>query len=201
MRLLALGALAVSACTSTSLVNMWKDPTAPSQPLNRVLVVVLRKDPSSRRLWEDGFVAKFKDHGIAATPSYQLFSDAAPDTAALAETVRARGFDAVLMAHQLSSSTEARYVPGYLTAEPVTYVSPWTGHYYTYYARVYAPGYVENNLVVRYETEVYMTRDGGRLVWSGTTESINPASAGAVNKEIAHVIVPELVHAGVLRAR
>jgi hypothetical protein len=28
------------------------------------------------------------------------------------------------MAHELPSSTETHYVPGYLAAEPVTYVSP-----------------------------------------------------------------------------
>jgi hypothetical protein len=77
---------------------------------------------------------------------------------------------------------------------------PRRDDYYAFYARVYAPGYLETDRVVRYETEVYDAREGGRLVWSGTTESINPASAAAVNKEIAHVVVSELVKSGVTQA-
>ena len=196
----ALALLALSGCTSTSLVNMWKDPEAPRQPLDNVLVVTLQKNPTSRRLWEDGFVASLKRHGVKATPSYQFFPDAAPDTAALAEAVHSRGFDGLLVAHEVSATAETHYVPGYLSVEPVAYLSPWTGHYYSFYSRVYAPGYLETDRVVRYETEVYETGQGGRLVWSGTTESINPASNADVNKEIAHVVVPELIHSGVTRA-
>jgi hypothetical protein len=200
-RLLPLLLVAAIACSSTTLVNLWKDPTLPQQPLRNVLVVTLRKDPVSRRLWEDGFVASMRRHGVTATPSYQLFPSAPPDTTSLAEAVRGRGYDALLIAHELSASTETRYVPGYLTAQPVSYISPWTGHYYTYYARVYAPGYVENNLVVRYEADVLMTGNGGRLIWTGTTESVNPASSRSVTREIAHAIVPELVKSGVLRSQ
>ncbi|HEY4099503.1 MAG TPA: hypothetical protein VGM20_01345 [Gemmatimonadales bacterium] len=123
-RLPVLAGIVLAACTSTSLVNMWRDPNAPAQPLNNVLVVTLRKDATSRRLWEDGFVKSLRDHGISATPSYALFPGEAPDTASLMQAVHQRGFDAVLMAHELPSSTETHYVPGYLAAEPVTYVSP-----------------------------------------------------------------------------
>ncbi len=196
-----LSAMALAGCTSTSLVNLWKDPEQPRQPLHSVVVVALRKDVTVRRLWEDAFVQSLKSRGVTATPSYQIFPTSAPDTAALTEAVKNRGFDALLVVHQLSSETETRYVPGYLSAEPVTYLSPWTGHYYTYFSQTYAPSYVESDRIVRYENELWMTRGQGRLVWSGTTESINPVSAGAVNKEIADVIVPALVKSGVLRSQ
>ncbi|HEY3933882.1 MAG TPA: hypothetical protein VGL65_04625 [Gemmatimonadales bacterium] len=199
-RWLLVAGLFLSACTSTTLVNMWTDPDAPSQPLNNVLVVTLRKNSTARRLWEDGFVKSLRDHGVSATPSYALFPDAAPDTAALMGAVRQKGFDAVLVAHELSASTETRYVPGYLSAEPVTFVSPWTGHYYTYFSRAYAPGYVEADRVVRYESELWETGENGRVVWSGTTESINLSSTAQVNHEIADIIVPALVRSGVTHA-
>ncbi len=193
-------ALAIlTACTSTSLVNMWKDPVQPRQPLHTMLVVTLRRDVAARRIWEDDFVSALKSQGISATASYTIFPDAAPDTAALAASVRSRGFDAVLLAHQLPTNTETHYVPGYLSNEPVTYLSPWTGHYYTYFTDVYAPGYTETNRVVRYESEVWMTRGSGRLIWSGTTESINPSSADQVHQEITDIIVPALVKSGVMQ--
>ncbi|HEY4320849.1 MAG TPA: hypothetical protein VGM77_06655 [Gemmatimonadales bacterium] len=196
--LVILGAIALAGCTSTSLVNMWKDPNYPRQPLHNVLVVTLRKSASARRMWEDGFVTALRQHGISATPSYTYFPSEAPDTAELTATVRDKGFDAVFVAHELSATTETRYVPGYLSTEPVSYVSPWTGHYYTYFSQVYAPSYVEADRVVRYESEIWQTRGAGRLVWSGTTESINPQSAAQINAEITDVIVPALARSGVL---
>jgi hypothetical protein len=200
-RALAFGAVtALTACTSTSLVNMWRDPSYPRAPLNNVMVVALRKQGTARRLWEDGFVSALQSHGVHATPSYTLFPDAAPDTTALTASIRRSGYDAVLVAHQLPTTTETRYVPGYVSTEPGIYVSPWTGHYYTYYSEVYSPGYVDADRVVRYETEVWMTAGGGRVVWSGTTESINPESAAQVNGEIAGVIVPALIKSGVTKS-
>jgi hypothetical protein len=196
----AMGIVALSGCTSTSLVNMWRDPTYPRQPLTSTLVVALRRDATTRRNWEDEFVASLKSHGITATPSYAVFPDAPPDTAALSAAVRGRGFDAVLVTHALGSTTETHYVPGYVSAEPTTYLSPWTGHYYTYYSQVYSPGYLEADRVVRYETEVWMVRGTGRLVWSGTTETLNPASSQQVNQEIADVIVPALAKSGVVQS-
>jgi hypothetical protein len=199
-RLTALAIVALAGCASTELVNMWRDPAYPRTPLTSTLVVAMRRDAASRRNWEDEFVASLKSHGINATPSYTVFPDAAPDTAALANAVRGRGFDGVLVTHPLGATTEARYVPGYLNAEPVTYVNLWTGHYNMYYTQVYSPGYVEADRVVRYETEVWAVRGAGRLVWSGTTETLNPSSAQQVNEEIANVIVPALAKSGVVQA-
>jgi hypothetical protein len=179
---------------------MWKNPDLPRQPLHSVLVVTLRKSNVARREWEDGFVAALKAHGVDATPSYTLFPNEAPDTSSLVSTVRDHGFDAVLVAHQLSATTQTRYVPGYIGTEPVTYTSPWTGHYYTYFSEIYSPGYVEADRVVRYEAEVWMSRAGGKLIWSATTESINPQSSAQINSEIADVIVPALIKSGVLQA-
>ncbi len=178
---------------------MWKNPAQPRAPLHSVLVVTLRKSNVTRRIWEDGFVFALKAHGVDATPSYALFPDAAPDTTSLLAAVRDHGFDGVLVAHQLSATTRTRYVPGYMTSEPATYVSPWTGHYYTYFANIYSPGYVQADRVVRYEVELWMTHGVGQLVWSGTTESINPRTSAQVNSEIADVIVPALVKSGVMQ--
>ncbi len=200
LRLAVAGAVALAGCGSTQLVNMWRDPSSPQTPLNNTLVVAIRRDATSRRTWEDEFVASLKSHGVNATASYKVFPDAAPDTAALADAVRGRGFDGVLVTHPLGIETETRFVPGYLNAQPVGYVNLWTGHYFMYWNQVYAPGYVEADRVVRYETDLWAVHGAGRLVWSGTTETLNPASGDQMNEEIAHVIVPALAKSGVVQA-
>jgi len=57
---------------------------------------------------------------------------------------------------------------------------------------------VETDRIVRNRVDVWSTRRNWRLVWSGTTESINPTSSAAVNRQIAKLIVPELLSQGII---
>jgi hypothetical protein len=203
------GALLLAGCAAaailggcsgsgTQLVNMWRDPTASATPLHRVLVVAVRNDPVKRRIWEDGFVAGLAKHGVEATPSYQLFPNAVPDTDAVVGAVREHNFDGVLVTHRLPTTTQQTYVPGYSRLEPVWVRSRWYGTYHAYWQEVHEPGYVETDQVVRNQVDVWNTADDGRLIWSGTTESINPGSSAEVNSAITKLIVPELLAQGVI---
>ena len=189
----------LSGCAGgTQLVDMWRDPTAPSQPIRKMLVVALRRDPTSRRVWEDGFVSALEKRGVTATPSYNLFAQAPPDTDEIEGAVRDHGFDGVLFAHRLGATTQSTYVPGYTHLEPVWVRSRWSFNYHSYWAEVHDPGYVETDRYVRYRTDVWSTAGDWILVWSGTTESMNPSSSADVNAEIAKLIVPELLAQGVI---
>jgi hypothetical protein len=183
---------------NTQLVDMWRDPSAASRPIRQLLVVAFRRDETSRRIWEDGFVATLSKHGVNATPSYSIFQGGVPDTAQIEDAVRDRNFDGVLFAHRLGATTQTTYIPGYTHYEPVWVRSRWSYNYHTYWTEVHEPGYVESDRVVRHRVDVWNTSDDWRLVWSGTTESINPTSARDVNHAIAKLIVPELLNQGVL---
>ncbi|HEY2924832.1 MAG TPA: hypothetical protein VGJ98_07675 [Candidatus Eisenbacteria bacterium] len=189
----------LGGCSSgTQLVDMWKDPTAPSTPIRKMLVVAIRKDPLSRRIWEDGFVTALEKRGVTATPSYNMFPNAAPDTVQIERAVREHEFDGVLLTHRLGATTQTTYVPGYTRLEPVWVRSRWSNAYHTYWREVYEPGYTETDQVVRHRVDVWSTAGGWRLVWSGTTESINPNSSRDVNVQITKLIIPELLTQGVI---
>lgn len=198
----ALGGLLAGSlgCGSSQLVNLWRDPEYPKAPLDNLLVVALRKEPVKRRLYEDALVKSFQDKGIAATPSYREFRDALPDTNQVREAVRARGFDGVVVAAKLSTETNTRYVPGYVTTTPVTRRDPWSGYYYTRWAQVEHPGYVEQERVVRYQVDVWSTDQGGTMVWTGTTESFDPSSSDEVTRNVSNLVVPELLKQGIVAA-
>jgi hypothetical protein len=193
----AAGALGGCAA-NTQLVDMWKDPTAVRQPIHQILVVAMRRDDTSRRIWEDGFVAALNKRGVNATPSYSIFQQGVPDTADIEDAVRQRNFDGVLFAHRLGATTQTTYVPGYTTYEPVWVRSRWSFNYHTAYAEVHQPGYVETDRIVRYRMDLWNTADEWRLIWSGTTESFNPNSSRDVNREIAKLVVPELAAQGLV---
>ena len=63
---------------------------------------------------------------------------------------------------------------------------------------MHEPGYVETDRIVWHRVDVWSTADDWRLVWSGTTESINPNSSREVNAQIAKLIVPELLAQGII---
>ena len=73
LSILALACLAAGAlggcAANTQLVDMWRDPTAVRRPIHRMLVVAIRRDETSRRIWEDGFVAALNKEGVDATPA------------------------------------------------------------------------------------------------------------------------------------
>jgi hypothetical protein len=178
----------------TQLVDMWRDPSAPAQPIHKMLVVAIRRDATSRRIWEDGLVSALEKRGVTATPSYNLFAQAPPDTDEIEAAVRDHNFDGVLSVHRLASTTQSTYVPGYTHLEPVWVKSRWSLDYHTYWTEVHEPGYVETDRIVRHRVDVWNTAEDWRLVWSGTTESVDPSSSRDVNAQIAKLIVPELLH-------
>ncbi len=190
----------LSGCgASTGLTDMWRDPDYSGPPMHDVLVLAMRRDATMRRSWEDGFVKELGEHGIEATPSYRLFPEQLPDTSAVLAAVHDHGFDGVLMNWPAGRGSERRYVPGYVTTRPVTVRSPWTGSYNTRWREVYEPGYVTDDQLVYNEVQLWDARgEGDVLVWSGTTETVNPSSSRDVNHEIGELIVPELVHQGII---
>jgi hypothetical protein len=193
----AMGAAALGGCASNAgLVNMWRDPTYSDPPMRSMLVVALRRTASFRRTLEDGFVRELAKRGVDAAPSYQLFPNSPPDTSEIEQAVARRGYDGVLMITRLGAQTSERYVPGYVTTEPVTRVSPWTGRYRTYWVDVMHPGYVEQDVTVRHEIELWDMRHDGRMVWTAVGEVVNPSSPSEVNHDIATNVVPELEKQG-----
>lgn len=182
----------------TQLVDMWRDPTGGSQPIRKMLVVAVRRDPTSRRVWEDGLVSALEKRGVTATPSYNLFAQAPPDTDEVEAAVRDHNFDGILSVHRLPTTTQSTYVPGYTRLEPVWVKSRWSLNYHTYWTEVHEPGYVETDRVLRHRVDVWNTTEDWRMVWSGTTESINPNSSRDVNAQIAKLIVPELLNQGII---
>jgi len=193
----AFALLSVGGCAANgALVNMWRDPAYDDPPMHSMLVVAVRRDQTQRRLLEDAFGRELEKRGVDATPSYEHFPSAPPDTSQIADVVNQHGYDGALIVYRLRTETSTNYVPGYVTTEPVWRVSPWTGRYRSYWADINHPGYVETDVTVRHEIELWDNRQEGRLVWTGVGESVNPASPSEVTHDVTHNVVPELEKQG-----
>ncbi|HYQ86835.1 MAG TPA: hypothetical protein VES59_06290 [Bacteroidota bacterium] len=188
----------VSGCTSTSLTNMWRDQSFTGPPLTNILVIAVKKDPAKRRIWEDGLAAELSTHNVAATPSYRLFPDAVPDTQHVVDAIREKKYDGVLVVRKLPTEKSARYAPGYVVTRPVIRYSAMSQTYYTIYRTVVEPPTVDTEKVVRHAIDVWATKEPGGLVWTGTGETLDPASGEAVRNEVTDLIIPELARQGII---
>lgn len=206
--------MALSACSSSQLVNMWKDPVHPKAPIDKMFVVGFRTDAARRRFIEDAVVKELTRVGLTAVPSYQAFAAALPDTQQVKDIAKRDGYNGVVVVMPLGTETRETYVPGYVTTAPAPYYGGYGyggygyggyggaygygGYYAPAYTTVYQPGYVEQDQIVRVRIDVWSSDGSGIMVWSGTTESINPSSTDQLRKEIMQLVVPELRKSGVI---
>jgi len=186
--------LGLTACAPTQLITRWQDASFQGPPLHQVLVVDLQADQGRRRLWEDSMAAALRRLGVAAAPSYQAVGDSAPNPDRLAATAAPRGFDAVIATHFIATGTRQYWMPG---NAGLGFGSRW--RYYDYWDATYGPGFVQPQPQVDYQSEVFtIGPNGGKLIWTGTTRSLDSGSTQSAADQISRSLVPALQQAGIL---
>ncbi len=206
-RLAVLGTLIICAfmnfrCTSSRLMNVWKDPEFKNPPMTNMLIIAANKTPVHRRIWEDGIVAELSAKGVTATPSYRLFADSMPDPEQVAASVQMNKFDGVLFIRKIPTEISTDYVPGPTKSVQFTRYNERTQTYAVFYRDVQQMGYTDTNKVVRHEITVFTSeQEGVRLVWAGTGELINPSSPEEVRQQISDLIAPELARQGIIQGK
>jgi hypothetical protein len=139
-------------------------------------------------------VAALTRHGVQATASYVLFPNKAPNAEELAATAAREGFDGVLASLFVSASLRNYWMPGYAGLG-----YGWRWRYYGYWDSMYGRGYVETDRQTDFQTDVFtIDRNGGKLIWSGLTRSIDVDSTRGITEQISHVLVPVLIKQGLI---
>jgi len=196
--LMALGCLISQMCgcaSSSSLVNIWHDPSFQAPPLGKMLVIAVRKNAAQRRIWEDAFAGDLSKHGVMATPSYSLFPDSPPDTNQVISAVQANDFDGILVVLTLPTETDTRYVSGY------TSFGPYWPRYWKYYSEIWTPGYTDSQSVAIRSIDVTTTGKDGRLIWSATSRTPDPGSVTDLQSGIAALVTGKLAQVNIIRSR
>ncbi|MGA9665409.1 MAG: hypothetical protein WBQ69_03045 [Gallionella sp.] len=168
--ILLIGAILVTACATTQLTSVWKDPSYQTRPA-KVMVIGLAKRPEFRRLFEDEFVQQLKARGTDAIASYTVLADKQQnDQAAIAAKVKELGVDSILLTRLVDRKTVQFYVPGTVYAPPPYYGS-WPAYYGNGYSTIYSPGYIAEDQYAVIETNLYDAASE-KLVWSATSETL-----------------------------
>jgi len=191
-------ALMAGCSSSSSLVNVWSDTAYQPPPMKKILVIGVWKNPFRRKLWEDAFTAEFAKHHVEAVSSYLLFPDSAPDTEQAIRSVRENAFDGVLIVRRQLSDSTMKFTSSYTTTEQgVRYVAANDG-FITYYRDVYHPSYVDTETVDVRSIDVWETKDKGRLVWSGTSNTSDASATEIVPHGLIKLVLKELTHSGMI---
>lgn len=189
-------ALLLSACASTQLTSVWKDPSYQTRPA-KILVIGMARSPLNRRLFEDEFVRQLEAHGTSAIASYTVLTDAQQgDQAVIAKKVAELGADAVLITRLVSKKVVQVYVPG-TPYYPPPYYDTWPNYYVYGYRYMYTPGYIANDEYAVIETNLYDAKTD-KLIWAASSETgINDSNKNLI-KSYIKVMVNNMIGLGLL---
>lgn len=185
--ILLLGAVLVTACATTQVNAIWKDPSYQSRPA-KIMVIGVAKNPLNRRLFEDEFTQQLKTRGTEAIASYTVLPDRQQDDqAAIAAKVKELEADTVLITRLVSIKTVKLYVPGTVYYPP-PYYGKWPDYYGYGYRYIYSPGYIAESEYAVIETNLYETKND-KLVWAASSETvINNADKSLIKSYIGIMI-------------
>ena len=186
---------AASCGPSTEIVKTWQEPGATVTPNsdNKALVIAMVKDEGSRRIIEDELVKRLNAKAVA---SYTLLSadmlrEASQD--ALNQKLKEGQFSHILLMRLADVEKDTYYVPGTTTGYYGGY-----GMYYGYGAGMYSsPGYYNTDKNYFVETTVY-TVNPSKLVWTGTTKTVNPDKVNKTVNDIADIVTDKMKADGFL---
>jgi hypothetical protein len=199
MAALLLVALGATACATTTMVQVWRDPNYKPTPVKSVLVIAIIPQTAYKHIYEEAVAQAFRTQGFQATPSSNVFPPGELDREKVVAYVKAQQVDLVVAMH-LSRQTDVQYVsPTMQYAPPPLYYGGWYGYYGYGYRTVYSPGYYAENITVVAETNVYSAHaEPEPLVWSGSSSTFNFSRASDTASSVASALVTDLAKAGIL---
>jgi hypothetical protein len=185
-----------AGCASTTLQSEWRDPGYTGGAFRKVFVIGLSaRDVAARRIFEDVMVAKLMAVGVQAVPEWQHLNDGPAAEGAVSAVVDATGADAVLMARLVGIDTRFSVTPVAVPGPGFGWYGPYAGWYSGWYA---APQVTQYDVVI-VETSLFDTKTK-RLVWSATSQTVDPASVHKEAPGFADMIIGALQKAGLLPA-
>ena len=186
----------VSCGPSTKMEKSWMEPGASvtaSAP-NKVLVIAMVKDETSRRVIEDHLVKRVSGTGVASYTlvSTDMLKEASDE--ALKKILTDGKFTHIILMRLADVEKETSYVPGTTTSYYGGY-----GRYYGYGAGMYStPGYYTTDKNYFVETTVYSINPD-KLIWTGTTKTVNPSKLNKAVNDIADVVTEKMTKDGFLK--
>lgn len=185
----------LSGAKSTKLVFTWLNPSQQGIHFKNIMVLGINGRASIRAEFEDQLCAGIARPGIQCSPSYSLIprpTGTPLDMNDLRNVVRGQNIDAIVASRLVKIDKTVTYIPG--QAYPMFPVyGTFYGYYGAIYPVVYSPDYLRVDKTAQVETNFYSAvAPDGVLVWTGTSDTVNPKSPNKAIDALSKLIVQEL---------
>lgn len=178
----ALG-IAASACHSTHMAATWQEPAGVPYRFTQPITVFISNSETFRHTMEDKLAAEFP----GAVPSYRILgSTNIGDGTEVRKRLAEAGYDGAVIMRVVNVDDRLTYSPGtYWSGVPYRSFSGYWGSSWVY---PYDPGFVNDDIIVSIETQVYSLKDD-HMVWAARSETTNPSSVRKLgNSVIKHTV-------------
>jgi hypothetical protein len=187
--------IALTGSKSTKLIFTWLNPKYTGTHFKNIMVLGINGRASVRAQFEDQLCASIARPGIQCSPSYSLIprpTGTPLDMNDLRDVVRGQNIDAIVASRLVKVDKTVTYIPG--QAYPLYPVyGTFYGYYGAIYPVVYSPDYLRVDKTAQVETNFYSTAEpDGELVWTGTSDTVNPQSPNKAIDALSKLIVQEL---------
>lgn len=197
VHVLALAAISVSfaSCSNTRIVSSWHEPgvSVDKRRLDKVLMVALIKDDATRRITEDQLVAFSAPHGIASYHYLGNDIEAINDPRMNDRLVNDR-INGIMIMRLADREKEQVWVPGMMM--PGMMMSPWG--FGGFAGPMMNQGFMTVDVTYVIQTNVYST-EPSRLLWTGTTTTVNPNRLANSMHDVTRVVYKQMVKDGFIR--
>ncbi|HSC05899.1 MAG TPA: hypothetical protein VLD59_03645 [Steroidobacteraceae bacterium] len=186
--------VALAACASSGrLLQSWKDPSVKKLDFEKVVAIALVEDGPTRRLAESEMARII---GPDAVPGSQVLpAEELRDIDKVKSRLKEGGFDGAITMRLVDAETEIRDEQDPL---PTAYYTIW-GYYGFVSIAERGPAYMTLDSKLQIEVNIY-SLDSEKLLWSGTTETMQPRLMETLVKDVADLVSKRLKREGLLSA-
>lgn len=189
--------LFLAACSSTNVLNSWKDTDVEQTTMKKVLVLAMlpEKERTLRQEMEFQMVQDLQKRGFTAVSALQEYgpkSFTGMNEKQVMQQLDKRKIDGVITMSLQDTEKSEHYTPGSVRYEPyaVRY-NRFYRTYQTFYQRVYTPGYTDRQTNYFFETNLYQL-NSNKLLYSAQSKSFDPSSASQIAKEVSKAVVKDM---------
>jgi hypothetical protein len=179
--------LSVTGCASTSVTQLWRDPSYRSRPVNRVFVVAAIPTNANPAQFESALAQALTAKGFQATARSSVFPGGRIDKHKVQEYIAGNGVDLLIMMH-LTTEAAAPVV--------VNTVAQSGGWYGAYGGATVTSTTISQGTDVSARIDAYDVRtEPDTLIWAGVSNTVDIQGAA---QSLSAVLANELVRAQIL---
>jgi hypothetical protein len=198
-KILSLFTILLMGCSSTSLIENWKDPETVLFNANKVLLVGMTQNQEARNAFEGQLQNEFEKRDVEAWKSMDVFDvsftnskKSEEELDMVEQSLLDKGFDAILFTKITGSENRENFLKSMSRWEDgqVRFNDDYLEHQGIYFDEAY----YENFKVYFAETTLYCICEGKEraMIWRGIIEIMDPSNVNKAIKDYVNLVVTAL---------